>query len=223
MLGRSGTVLGKLKFATILAAFLLSAPSYALEVGGIIGPGWTTANTSTGFPAHDVSLSATVSPVLGLTVSQTITPQFGIDVDLVYLGRKGTENFGKSSVIDYSAKFIHLPVIAHWSPLPFLNVGAGAYFSHGLGTISQEATDSRTGEKLAGGDISYEDRKMHRDEFGWLSSIGYRTPMFGGYVNGEFRYLHGLTNMNNDKSEATRNPISMNNFLLLVGISFPIL
>lgn len=190
-------------------AFLISSPSFALELG-IMG-GINSNAPSISSNSVDTQVSSGGGFDAGAFFSMGLVDDFSIEVDGLFEHKSyivGAAPLGTN----YTLNDFHIPVYLRYSLIPLLNVGLGPYWSMGLGNIT-----STTGISTTSTSASYANDGLLQNDFGLSASLQLRipfTPFTSFIVDG--RYDLGLTNLatNPGQSYKTRQ------LSLLAGLGF---
>lgn len=131
----------------------------------------------------------------------------GVSVDALYATR------GQFlAVINNTWKELLVPVQAKFALLPFLSIGAGAYYSMALGDITVETLGVETGT------LTFDAAGISGSDYGLVAGVGLGIPLGITTLSIEGRYLYGLKNrQNNATGDASAKSSA---FDMLVGFTF---
>lgn len=162
---------------------LFSAPSHALKVGVLGGLGSTTFSMT---PNSGSTFESQQAFGFGGSLEVDVAPFFGLEVDAIYMPRKWKQN---SSAGNYELMYSNMviPVLLRFNGLPFISVGAGAYYSFAMGDLEAKQGTTITTSNLSSNGIK-------KTGFGLIGAVGVMfdvAPMVGLGV--DLRYLASIS------------------------------
>lgn len=158
------------------------------------------------------SVSGTTAWGLGITGEIVVAPGFGLEADLLYLGHKFSQNtadiFGTTVSSNFSAGYLHIPVLLRYRPVEFLNLGAGLYYSRVVSAWNVSAaghSDTTT--------------NFGKNDFGFAIAAGALIPVSDTLsIVADLRYARSLT----DTARANGDALKFADFQILAGVRFGI-
>lgn len=130
----------------------------------------------------------------GIISEISINESFGLEIDLLYLNhkfsRKTSAIFGSEVTSTFSSGYINVPAILRYRPVPFLNLGAGVYYSRILSDWKVSAEGYGT-----------QNYNYSKSNFGALIAAGLIIPMGTVSIVGDLRYLRSLSDSARESNE----------------------
>jgi hypothetical protein len=146
----------------------------------------------------------------GLLIGFKMYPAFFTELGLLYLPRGFSQTFNDGTTYNISFTTVQIPILIRYYPAPAFSIGAGAYFSHGLGAISGTSSVDPSVVNTQEYGASY-----GADDYGAVVSASLSINVFsslGIVVDG--RYLTSLVNVSKMGGITTY----LNDFQILAGI-----
>lgn len=140
------------------------------------------------------------TPTVGILVDIPVNEKVTIEPGLFYVPMAFNVNVLGTN-INFLVKGIELPVVARYHIAPYFSLGAGVYTGVGIDQI----TVSASGQSQS---MSFDDAKFNRIDFGLVGSAQFKyliSSRIGLLL--DIRYLFGLSNMSNTKSETFSNRV----------------
>lgn len=197
-----------------LSGFLMghTSTSIAEEAGpslGIVGAA-SMQNPNVNKNGNSVSVDGSTAWGGGLTAEMDIAPGFGLEADLLYLSHKFSQNtaefFGSSVSTTYTSGYLHVPVLVRYRPIPFVNLGAGLYYSRvvkGWSVSADGHSDTST--------------DFGKNDWGMALAIGSVIPLNEKIgLSVDLRYARSLT----DTSRTSGDAMKFSDFQVLAGVRF---
>lgn len=172
----------------------------AVELGVLAGANMTNFS---GDDADGAKMG--MSYAAGLSVTQGVGP-IAVEADLLYVNRK----VGFEANDDYytKANYIQVPVIARYSLMPMLSIGAGPVYSMGMGKLKAK-------NELGEGEAEFEDANLKKGDLGAVLSLQAKPSLGGFNLVADARYQMGLSSIAEGDGS-----LKFNTFQLLVGTTF---
>lgn len=195
---------GRAIAAMAVLSILSASPSWAIGVtalGGLNSYGFSAD------PAPD-STSTQYQPAFGLLGHFGVFPLFALESGALYLGR-GIESVSGDVTTESNYSALVVPVMLKFTGLPFVNVGAGLFYSKSLGEISATVTDAAT-DAVTEGDSSFADSGLKASDFGVAANVQLVMP-FLPLVRGivDLRLHQGLTDQAEGAGEIKNRDLSV--------------
>lgn len=163
-------------------------------------------NTSSG------SVSGTTAWGAGITGEIVLAPGFGLEADLLYLGRKFSQNsadiFGTTVSSTFSSGYIHIPVLVRYRPIDMINIGAGLYYSRVVSAWNVSAA----GQSDTTTDFG-------KNDCGLVLGLGTMLPVSDTLsIVADLRYARSLK----DTARSSGDALKFSDFQILAGVRFGI-
>jgi hypothetical protein len=177
----------------------MQSPSYSLSSGSSLAIG---SKTSIGY---------------GAFAGLSFLPGIQIETGLMYLPRRFSETSDTAGVAELTANHLIIPIMARFTALPLVSVGAGAYYAMGSGQVSTTLTPVGG----SAGDPVLEDYDatggIKKSGLGLMASARLELPFLPTIrLLVDARYLMDLNNRSVDAAET----LKFKDLQLLAGASF---
>lgn len=163
-------------------------------------------NTSSG------SVSGSTAWGAGVTGEIVVALGFVLEADLLYLGRKFSQNsadiFGTTVSSTFSSGYIHIPVMLRYRPIDMINIGAGLYYNRVVSAWNVSA---------AGHSDTTTD--FGKNDFGLVLGLGTMLPVSDTLsIVADLRYARSLS----DTARSSGDALKFSDFQILAGVRFGI-
>jgi hypothetical protein len=194
-----------------ITRLVAAAPMFS--VSGAVGLNFANPSISNSVSTSSPTTNATFGG--GALADVNFYGDFQAEIGLFYLPYSYSISVtGGSTSTQTTYKFIHLPFLVRWSPIPILSVGAGGYFGFGTGTIDSQV-NLGNGTSTSTSSVTYQQQNFNTTDFGLIFSAAGDLPL-GPIVSlfVDARYQLGLTDLNNDVNATFK----MSAFMILAGV-----
>jgi hypothetical protein len=195
----------------LASAFFMTVPSAKadfIKVGAMVGATDTSANISTS--TSSTSTSSKFGLGLGAMVEFPLMPLLRLEVDALLVTQSYT-----ALGTDTTHKYLQVPVLLRLTALPIINVGVGAFYAAGLGSISTTPSGSTVSV-----DRDYSVAGLKKSDFGIMASVAADwsvAPLIALFA--DIRYQIGLMNLV-EVPGATDSSFKFNVLSLYAGVKF---
>lgn len=198
----------KVMLSVFAGALLMSAPSFAWDLGVVGGLNMSSPSIEQGNTS--VSIDGKSAMSYGVLISQSMPALVSFEVGALYVTRKFGVDVGGTSV-SMTMKGVQIPVMARFKVLPMVTLGAGGFYNLGLGKVTEESGSTSQ-------DRDYSDEKIKKSDYGLVGGIQLKVPVLPSLdVVGDARYLLGLANVNDESNGGS---IKYHDFQVLGGVAF---
>lgn len=148
----------------------------------------------------------------GILIGLPMIPAIQIELGLLYMTRGHTQTLSGTTT-EYSFTTVQAPLLLRIYPTPAVSLGIGAYFSHGIGSVTTAPATSLTSTAT----IPYGFGTYGADDYGAAASFSLRMRITSGVAFVlDARYLYSLANV----SKYTSSTLFFRDLQILGGIQF---
>jgi len=191
--------------AMLVASGALAFENTGGPAMGIVGAA-SVQNPSVKTGGSKVDVDGKTAFGAGITFEVGVREGMGLEADLLYLNHKfkRSEIGGVTSTV--SSGYLQLPVLLRYRPIPYLNLGAGGYYSRITKNWSVSTSNASAG--LA---------DYKKDDFGFVAAVGTNIPVGEALsIIADLRYARSLT----DSARNSGDDLKYSDFQFLAGVRF---
>jgi hypothetical protein len=177
------------KWAILVLCFLVSPAASAGLRWSVFGTGSITQLAGTNLPDPTFK-SGELGIGAGSAIEFPVGRTVGIEVGLLYLKRRLTQEFSNAGIVYADTNYLYIPVLMRLHFGKVLSLVAGAYIANGFGNVKMI---NASGSVVEG---TFGDAQIVKPDLGITAGLGINIPIrpFLQLIM-EGRYSHGIVNV----------------------------